>query len=100
MNQYQSKVKKLQKLQFFLILICAVLIFGFVLYVNKPSITGFVVRDDCGPIGGTISHSIDDEDSCKNACVAYCQSLKQEYHDFDFVSSQTKCNSCDCLCKE
>ena len=100
MSKYSNNVNRLKKLQVFLAAACllALAVYGFV--ITRPTITSYVVKDECGPIGGTISHSIDDHDTCANACNAYCGSLDKEYYSSKFEENNIECHSCDCKCKE
>jgi hypothetical protein len=96
---YEDKVSKLKKIQFILIIICVIAFLAYVFFITRPEITAHVVRDECGPIGGTISHSIDDVDTCENACNAYCSSIGQNFHSVEFYMQGAECNTCDCFCK-
>jgi len=98
--RYSKKVKKLQNIQSTLIIICLLAIAVFFIFRFKPEITEYDVEDVCGPIGGAISHSIDDEDACRNACSAKCLSFEKEYHDSDFFENTLEgCHTCTCYCK-
>ncbi|MCM2325673.1 MAG: hypothetical protein NDI94_04365 [Candidatus Woesearchaeota archaeon] len=99
MSKYSDKVKKLQVLQMILVVVCLGLIVFFIISMLKPKIVKYEVKDECGPIGGSISHSIDDDDSCSNACSAYCLSLQKGFHESAFIASNRTCNTCDCFCK-
>jgi len=100
MSRYKNKIKFLQTLQVVLIVACVLALAGFAIMVNKPKVSKYNVKDECGPIGGSISHSIDDIDACKNACKAYCQSMKKEFHDSSFEQNIEICNTCTCYCKD
>ena len=80
--------------------VCIFVIIGYLYYLTRPTITQNTLIDECGPIGGTISHSIDDDDSCSNMCRAYCKSTQKEFHDTDFTLKGVGCNDCECYCKE
>ena len=100
MSKYKRNVKRLKTVQIVLVAVCilAFAVYGYFLF--RPKITGYTVRDECGPIGGTVSHSIDDVDACTNACNAYCKSLDKEYFDSSFDEAFNECNSCKCQCQE
>lgn len=100
MSKYSKNVKKMQLMQVALIAVCIVALVIWLIIFTRPKLVEYTVPDECGPIGGSISHSIDDSDACMNACSAYCQSLKQEYHDSAFEESTLECHSCVCECKE
>ena len=97
---YKSRINRLKRIQLVLVIVCvlAIAVYGFI--ITRPEITSYVVKDECGPIGGTISHPIDDEDACSNACRAYCLSLEKKFHDSDFKLRFDECNSCNCECEE
>jgi len=98
--RYSKKVKKMQKLQAVLIVVCIIAMAIFFIYKFKPELTEYDIRDECGPIGGAISHSIDDGDACKNACTARCLSFDKEYHSTDFLENNLEgCHTCTCFCK-
>ena len=97
---YKKSVRRRQMVQLVLVIVCIAAISAYFLFVTRPVITGHAVRDECGPIGGTISHSINDKDECINVCRAYCLSLKDEYYDVNFELLNEKCNSCECFCKK
>jgi len=96
---YKNKIRLLKNLQIVLIVVCLVALVAYFYFITKPTITAYSVADECGPIGGTISHPIDDEDSCTNVCRAYCLSLKKDYHDSKFTLNILECNDCKCFCK-
>ena len=100
MSRYSKKVKKLQKIQSVMIILCLIGIIAFFIWLTRPKLTIYQVPDACGPIGGQIMHSIDDEDACKNACNAHCQSLDKDFHKSEFTLEQVGCHTCDCSCKE
>ena len=99
MSRYADRVKKLKLLQASLIIICVLGIAFFFYYLLKPKVVEYPLKDECGPIGGAISHSIDDEDTCGNACSAYCQSTGKSYHDSKFTMIPEACNQCTCQCE-
>jgi hypothetical protein len=98
-KKYKNRIKLLQSLQILLFIIC-ILAFIFYLYkITRPEITLYIIKDECGPIGGSISHSIGDEDTCYNRCNADCISLKKEISSSQIILKQTECNICNCYCK-
>ena len=94
----RSGVKKQQRLQVVLLGVCILALFLYVLFVTRPKITVYVIKDECGPIGGIISHPINDGDSCNNICRAQCLSWEQEFHSSEFIVNEP-CNTCKCDCK-
>ena len=100
MSKYTKKIHKLQLIQTILIIICVIALAIYFYFISRPVITSFNITDECGPIGGTISHPIKDEDVCRNICNAYCRSVDKEFHDSYFELSGIGCNLCTCYCKE
>ena len=100
MSKYSKRVRKLERLQLILVAVCLIALIIWLIIFTRPKVSEYNIKDECGPIGGSISHSIDDEDSCVNVCNAYCQALIKEYHDSEFILSNTNCHSCKCYCKE
>jgi len=100
MGNYSKKVKRLQQIQLVSILVLLIAFISVYMFINRPELTKYVVRDECGEIGGAVSHSIDDTDACVSACTAYCQSFQKEYHKSKFIESTLSCHTCDCTCSE
>ena len=100
MSRYSKKVRQLQRIQLVAVITLLVAFIIFAYFIFRPKITKYDVRDDCGQIGGQVSHLIDDEFACKNACTAYCLSLDKEYHKSEFTLKDPQCNECGCFCKE
>lgn len=100
MSKYTKKIHKLQLIQVILIIICLIALGIYFFIMTRPVITEYNETDECVPIGGTISHSIKDEDECNNKCSAYCQSVDKEFHDSYFELKGLGCNLCTCYCKE
>jgi hypothetical protein len=100
MSKYQKKILRLKKIQIILIILCLVASAIYLYFITKPEVTKFTVDDECGPIGGTVSHSIDDDDSCSNACNAYCISMQKKYKKSSFKFELNACNTCTCYCQE
>ena len=100
MSTYRDQVNRLKKVQVALVIICIIIFAVYLYFVRKPSITGYIVKDECGPIGGTVSHPIDDVDTCMNKCRADCLSYGKEYHRSEFTIKDPDCNLCECFCKD
>ncbi len=100
MSKYTKKIHKLQLIQTILIIICLIAIAVYFFFITRPVVTAYNITDECGPIGGTISHPIKDEDVCRNICNAYCRSIEKEIHDSYFELNGIGCNLCTCYCKE
>ena len=101
LTKYQKRIKNKIFLQNILVVICILVLILLIYLKLKPEITGFAVKDECGPIGRTISHSIGDEEACKNVCNSACKSFEFKYHDSIFIyNNEIMCNNCTCLCKE
>jgi hypothetical protein len=99
-SNYKKKIKKKILLQNILILLCLLGLAYFLFTIFKPEITTYAVKDSCGPIGNTISHSIDDQESCQNACNSVCKSFGLNFHKSEFLyMKEVTCNNCTCLCK-
>ncbi|MFH1638389.1 MAG: hypothetical protein ABIB71_08240 [Candidatus Woesearchaeota archaeon] len=58
------------------------------------------LKDQCGPIMGSILHTIDDEGSCIQKCKINCLSKDKEYGKVEFKKEVDACNICTCYCKE
>ena len=98
MSSYSERIKRLKMIQAALIVVLIVMVIGYVYYVNRPAITVYERDDQCGPIGGIVSHEIDNADSCANACTATCLSRDTEFHDSAFELRDPECNDCTCYC--
>ena len=99
-SSYDKRIKTLKYVQIILIVVLVSTFFYYFFKVTSPNVTGYVVKDECGPIGGRISHSINDNDGCSNACRAYCLSLQEVYSDSKFELKSEGCNTCNCFCQE
>ena len=100
MSEYKKRINKLKKFQIIIVLILVVAGLVYFYLVSRPKISVYNVPDSCMPIGGSISHSIGDEDACNNACNAYCYSLKKEKVKSEFLLRLgPQCNLCTCYCK-
>jgi hypothetical protein len=97
-KKYHDHVESLKKAQIVLAAICLVLLVFYIYYVTKPKITSYELKDECGPISGSVMHSINNQDSCSNACNAYCLSKKITFSDAEFTVV-VPCNTCMCRCK-
>ena len=100
MDRYHKKVRQMQKLQIILVIVCLIAGAVFIYFATRPNIIEYSVPDECGPIGGSVSHTLDDADACANACNAYCLSLKQTYATSAFEAVPGRCNDCRCYCEE
>lgn len=56
------------------------------------------ITDICSVLGGKLIHSIKDEESCRNICVAECDSLNGQTKKSEFYEGQNSCNKCNCYC--
>ena len=99
-KKYRTLVRNLKALQILLVLLCVLAFAGYGYFLFRPDITSYAIKDECGPIGGRISHSIEDVDVCNNACNAYCTSKDKGLDSSEFKEYTTKCNSCTCFCSE
>ena len=100
MDKYHKKVKLMQNLQIFLVVVCLIAAGIFMYIATRPNIIRYDLEDECGPIGGSVSHTLDDADACQNACNAYCLSLKHTYETSVFTLAEGGCNKCECYCEE
>ncbi len=97
-KKYHENVEFLKRIQIALIVICVVALVAYLYFLFQPKITKFVISDECGPISGSIMHSIKDEDACSNSCHnQYCTKGK-EFLKSEFTLSMP-CNTCICYCK-
>ncbi|MBN2368108.1 hypothetical protein JXC34_03740 [Candidatus Woesearchaeota archaeon] len=99
-RKYTASVKRMQAVQILLAVVCIAALMAYVFFLTRPSVTSFVIKDECGPIGGRISHSIDDQDVCNNACNAYCNSVDKKFQKGEFEERLNQCNRCECFCAE
>jgi hypothetical protein len=98
-KKYMHHVELMKKAQLILIIICVIAIAAYLYYIFQPKVTVFEIKDECGPISGSIMHSIKDEDSCTNACRnQYCTKGKQVLKAKFELS--LPCNTCMCYCRE
>ncbi len=100
MSNYKKIIKKRKRTQLMLIAVLVLFLSAYGFFITRPEIKSYEIIDECSPIGGTVSHPIDDVDSCANACNAYCLSLDEKYHDIKFEQKFEGCNNCTCYCKE
>ncbi len=92
-----------------IILIVLFLLFGQLLiengFLGNPSslllreIHEIEIEDICGPVTGRVIHTISDEGSCKNACVAECESSEGSLKGIKFSEISGQCNKCQCYCR-
>jgi hypothetical protein len=99
-KSYKKQVQRLKRLQAILMIVCLLVFISYAYFITRPKISSYDVKDECGPIGGTISHPIDDEDACDNICGATCLSKDKLFHKSKFVLKDPECNICTCYCKE
>jgi hypothetical protein len=98
-KKYSQNVELMKKVQVFLLILCLAAVAAYLYFLFQPEITRFEIKDECGPISGTIMHSIKDTDSCSNACHnQYCTKGKQVLRT-EF-NATLPCNTCICYCKE
>src|SRR3990170_3386152 len=95
---YRQRINLLKNIQLILVIACVIAVAAYGYFITRPEIIFYELKDECGPIGGSISHPLDDEDACGNACLAYCLSRKMQIHDSKFVLRDPKCNMCTCYC--
>ena len=57
------------------------------------------IKDACAIIAGKLINTIGEEDICKNACVAECESLQGLVKGIEFSQVQNACNKCSCYCR-
>ena len=90
---YRKRVNLLKNVQLILVILCIVMLLVYLYYITRPKLSSYDLKDECGPIGGSISHPLDDTDSCSNACLAYCTSIEKKLHDSKFELKDPQCNS-------
>ena len=59
----------------------------------------FEIDDKCGKFVNLVSHTIEDETTCRSRCRAQCLSIDYKYDKTEFEKSDAGCNSCICFCK-
>jgi hypothetical protein len=99
--------KLLRDFKSFLIIILLVIVV--VLIIFDPNITGFSIgfnekksfeiEDKCGQFMNLLSHTINDESSCKSRCRAQCETKDYKYDSIEFKSNNISCNFCKCYCR-
>ena len=60
----------------------------------------FIIEDKCGRFMNLISHTINDEESCKVRCRGQCSTIDFEYEGIEFLPNEKGCHSCKCNCKK
>lgn len=73
----------------------AILIF---LGLNSKDVS-FEIQDKCGQFVNLVSHTIENEDTCKSRCRAQCGTKDLDFKKIDFIKKETECNYCKCFCK-
>ncbi len=98
-KRYDKSINSRILLQNILIIIC---IAAHVFLVSRQFRREKVViplKDECGPIGQTISHSIDNDEACQNNCYAACTSMDHTYSGHEYIyNNEIACNNCTCVC--
>ncbi len=98
-KKYKRKVKNRILLQNLLIVICLVAIAVYLYIKLRPEHIVLQAVDECGPMSGNmISHTINDEGECANACRATCLSYEYDFRDSEFTMKGLECNECTCTC--
>jgi hypothetical protein len=98
-KKYNQSIELMKKVQILLIILCIAALTAYLYYILQPKITLFEIVDECGPISGSIMHSIKDLDTCSNACRnQYCTKGKQVFKTEFNVS--LPCNKCICYCRD
>jgi len=59
----------------------------------------YPIKDECGPIYGSVYHSIKDEAVCRIKCRGTCESLDIEFVSSKFVDNGLRCHDCNCTCR-
>jgi hypothetical protein len=59
----------------------------------------YSIKDECGPIQGSIFHSIENNDTCRIRCRNTCESLDKEFVSIRFVDKGIYCHECNCTCR-
>ena len=96
---FQKHVKRLILLQTILIAVL-LLALSYVIYTKffVKEIKVEFAKDECGPIGGRISHSIKNEGECDNMCHAICTSKQLDVKESIFDFKTQPCYTCECHC--
>ena len=100
MTNSKARIQKKMHIQAALLVICFVCLGVFAYLRFRPNVTGFVIADECGPIGNSVSHSIDDIGQCENICKVNCEGEQKTYHHSVFKLGGLGCNECACFCRE
>lgn len=66
--------------------------------IARKSLT-IEATDECALIAGKLINPISDEGTCKNICLARCESQSRDLKSSEFEERTNSCNSCICNCK-
>lgn len=99
-GRYSKDIKKRILFQNIMIGVCLVAVFVFLYLRLKPVLITYALKDECGPIGGTVSHTIDEEGGCQNACRSACESYGHTYYSSKFEFVAVGCHNCTCVCRK
>ena len=84
-----------------MILIGILLVTAISLIIIKPNLNKqkfFEIEDKCGRFLNLLSHTIDDESTCRSRCIAQCISNDYKFDKVEFNKENVGCNSCMCFC--
>ncbi len=84
-------------------IILALLIIVVILITAKSTFEktkSFIIEDKCGRFFNLISHTINDEESCKVRCRGQCSTIDYEYASSELQLNEKGCNTCKCNCKK
>lgn len=87
------KDKKIILILALLVLLVAILV------LQSKGKTAFTIEDKCGKFVNLMSHTIEDEGTCRTRCRSQCSAVSMDYSDVKFTANKDSCNSCICYCR-
>jgi hypothetical protein len=85
-----------------LAVICILAVIAVILALVLPNVgktKTFDIIDKCGRFINLMSHTVEDEPSCKIRCMAKCESSEMKYKKIEFEVPASGCNKCLCHCR-
>jgi hypothetical protein len=67
--------------------------------LEKKEVKMIPLIDRCSVLFNNLLHSIKDESSCENYCMAECSTRDMKFYKSEFSPNLEGCNTCNCYCK-
>lgn len=83
----------------FIAILAIILLAVLFMFLDTGETRSFEIEDKCGKFVNLLSHTIEDEATCKSRCRAQCQSEDMNFKKVDFEVPVQGCNKCTCYCK-